>query len=46
VNADGDYAERAIAVVRATNHPLITVGIKGETIRLVSNETTGSRRAS
>jgi UDP-N-acetylmuramoyl-L-alanyl-D-glutamate--2,6-diaminopimelate ligase len=41
VNADGDYAERAIAVVRATNHPLITVGIKGETIRLVSNETTG-----
>lgn len=41
VNADGDYAQQAIAVVRGTNHPLLTVGIKGETIRLVSNDTIG-----
>ncbi|HSP25873.1 MAG TPA: UDP-N-acetylmuramoyl-L-alanyl-D-glutamate--2,6-diaminopimelate ligase, partial [Saliniramus sp.] len=41
VNADGDYAEQAIAVIKGTNHPLMTVGIKGETIRLVSHETVG-----
>lgn len=41
VNADGDYAEQAIAVVKETNHPLLTVGIKGDAIRLVSNETVG-----
>jgi UDP-N-acetylmuramoyl-L-alanyl-D-glutamate--2,6-diaminopimelate ligase len=41
VNADGAYADQAIAVIRGANHPLWTVGIKGETIRLVSNETVG-----
>jgi UDP-N-acetylmuramoyl-L-alanyl-D-glutamate--2,6-diaminopimelate ligase len=41
VNADGDYAEQAIAFIKRTNHPLLTVGINGETIRLVSNETIG-----
>jgi UDP-N-acetylmuramoyl-L-alanyl-D-glutamate--2,6-diaminopimelate ligase len=35
VNADGAYAERVIAAVRAQGRPLMTVGRRGEDIRLL-----------
>jgi UDP-N-acetylmuramoyl-L-alanyl-D-glutamate--2,6-diaminopimelate ligase len=41
VNTDGDYAEQAAATIAGTPHPLLTVGRKGDTIRLVSRAVEG-----
>jgi UDP-N-acetylmuramoyl-L-alanyl-D-glutamate--2,6-diaminopimelate ligase len=36
INADGDYAMRAIAAAQAASHEVLNVGAKGETLKLLA----------
>ena len=44
INADGAYAEEAIAVARERTHQIITVGRKGTTIRLADVQREGFKQ--
>jgi UDP-N-acetylmuramoyl-L-alanyl-D-glutamate--2,6-diaminopimelate ligase len=35
INADGEYAMRAIAAAQAASHEVLTVGVKGEALKLI-----------
>lgn len=45
VNADGDFAERVIAVAQAAGHEVRTTGSAGEHIRLLDSRTEGFAQA-
>jgi UDP-N-acetylmuramoyl-L-alanyl-D-glutamate--2,6-diaminopimelate ligase len=41
INADGDYAMRAIAAAQAASHEVLTVGARGETLKLLATSREG-----